>query len=255
MSTLWTHIYNTYFPLNPTSPGPYPQLAGVLYLYHYYVPSVHLNFFTFFGLRFHEKSLPTILAFNLFLSGYRSTLIPSLIGLLAGLTYTTEAFKLFKINGLPNWVNAGAYGGIGWAFEETGPTLGVGNRTGNGQGRGNRYGFNRQGRGGGGTAGMGGGALRGGGGNFGLPPANVPAAQGGTPGGTGGGATMGAGFGGSMTNGGGPVYENLPPAPEPPEETVEMLMGMGFERERVLEVLKGCDNNVEVAANRLIGGT
>mmetsp|Transcript_14295 Transcript_14295/g.29376 ORF Transcript_14295/g.29376 Transcript_14295/m.29376 type:complete len:117 (+) Transcript_14295:161-511(+) len=51
------------------------------------------------------------------------------------------------------------------------------------------------------------------------------------------------------------VYENLPPPPPPPEDTVVMLMGMGFERDRVLEVLKGCDNNVEVAANRLIGGS
>ncbi|GMH89422.1 hypothetical protein TL16_g11452 [Triparma laevis f. inornata] len=40
---------------------------------------------------------------------------------------------------------------------------------------------------------------------------------------------------------------------EPPEEAVTNLIALGFERDAVVEALKGCDNNVEVAANRLMG--
>jgi len=40
--------------------------------------------------------------------------------------------------------------------------------------------------------------------------------------------------------------------PPPSEEIVETLTSMGFEREAVLRVLQQCDNNVEVAANRLL---
>mmetsp|Transcript_19260 Transcript_19260/g.27451 ORF Transcript_19260/g.27451 Transcript_19260/m.27451 type:complete len:336 (+) Transcript_19260:113-1120(+) len=52
-----------------------------------------------------------------------------------------------------------------------------------------------------------------------------------------------------------PPDMNLPVAPPPPsEEAIETLMAMGFDRESVVRVLQECDNNLEVAANRLLGG-
>jgi len=47
--------------------------------------------------------------------------------------------------------------------------------------------------------------------------------------------------------------ETHAPTP-PPEEAIETLMAMGFDRERVIGVLQQCENNLEVAANRLLGG-
>jgi Holliday junction resolvasome RuvABC DNA-binding subunit len=50
-----------------------------------------------------------------------------------------------------------------------------------------------------------------------------------------------------------PIPQIHNPTP-PPEEAIETLMAMGFDRENVTRVLQQCDNNVEVAANRLLGG-
>ena len=51
-----------------------------------------------------------------------------------------------------------------------------------------------------------------------------------------------------------PRFEQ-PPAPDPPsEEAISTLMGMGFDREDVIGALGTCDNNLEVAANRLLQG-
>jgi len=44
----------------------------------------------------------------------------------------------------------------------------------------------------------------------------------------------------------------FPVTPPPSEEKVESLTSMGFEREAVMRTLQQCDNNVEVAANRLL---
>ena len=41
--------------------------------------------------------------------------------------------------------------------------------------------------------------------------------------------------------------------PPPPEEAITMLTSMGFEREAVIRALQQTDNNVEAAANRLMG--
>lgn len=47
--------------------------------------------------------------------------------------------------------------------------------------------------------------------------------------------------------------ESIPLSP-PSEEAIETLMAMGFDHESVIRTLQQCDNNVEVAANRLLGG-
>lgn len=43
-----------------------------------------------------------------------------------------------------------------------------------------------------------------------------------------------------------------PVAPPPPEEMIESLTSMGFDRERVVRVLRQTGNNVELAANQLL---
>lgn len=44
-----------------------------------------------------------------------------------------------------------------------------------------------------------------------------------------------------------------PPPPPPPEEAISQLTSMGFAREAVIRALQQTDNNVEAAANRLMG--
>lgn len=43
------------------------------------------------------------------------------------------------------------------------------------------------------------------------------------------------------------------PSPPPPEDVIAQLTGMGFERQAVIRALQQTDNNVEAAANRLMG--
>jgi len=45
-----------------------------------------------------------------------------------------------------------------------------------------------------------------------------------------------------------------PPAhPPPSEDAIELLLSMGFERQAVIRALQQTDNNIEAAANRLMG--
>jgi len=46
--------------------------------------------------------------------------------------------------------------------------------------------------------------------------------------------------------------QQLPRAPPPSEEAIQNLTSMGFDRDDVIRTLQQCDNNVEVAANRLL---
>ena len=50
-----------------------------------------------------------------------------------------------------------------------------------------------------------------------------------------------------------PAAPRPPPPPPPSEETIALLTSMGFEREAVIRALQQTDNNVEAAANRLMG--
>jgi hypothetical protein len=62
----------------------------------------------------------------------------------------------------------------------------------------------------------------------------------------------GLGLGGAAGGGGG---QHMPPPPPPaPEESIQSLMGLGFERDRVVRALQSRDNNVEAAANFLLSG-
>jgi hypothetical protein len=50
-----------------------------------------------------------------------------------------------------------------------------------------------------------------------------------------------------------PAAVPRPPPPPPPEEAIELLLSMGFERQAVIRALQQTDNNIEAAANRLMG--
>lgn len=41
--------------------------------------------------------------------------------------------------------------------------------------------------------------------------------------------------------------------PAPSEQDIQLLMGLGFDRDTVVGVLRSCGNNTEAAANRLLG--
>ena len=56
---------------------------------------------------------------------------------------------------------------------------------------------------------------------------------------------------GNDMNGGRDRWQTLPP---PSEEQIQSLIGLGFDRPAVLRALEGSNNDVEVAANRLLGG-
>lgn len=50
-----------------------------------------------------------------------------------------------------------------------------------------------------------------------------------------------------------PAVVPRPPPPPPSEEAIELLTSMGFERQAVIRALQQTDNNIEAAANRLMG--
>lgn len=66
------------------------------------------------------------------------------------------------------------------------------------------------------------------------------------------GAGGGGGGGNRPRRAAAPLAPRAPPPP-PPEEAITMLTSMGFEREAVIRALQQTDNNVEAAANRLMG--
>ena len=66
------------------------------------------------------------------------------------------------------------------------------------------------------------------------------------------GAGGGGGGGNRPRRAAAPQTPRAPPPP-PPEEAITMLTSMGFEREAVIRALQQTDNNVEAAANRLMG--
>lgn len=49
-------------------------------------------------------------------------------------------------------------------------------------------------------------------------------------------------------------HHPMPPPPPAPEEAIETLMNLGFERDRVIRALQSRDNNLEAAANFLLSG-
>ena len=63
----------------------------------------------------------------------------------------------------------------------------------------------------------------------------------------------GAGGGGNRPRRAAAPQTPRAPPPPPPEEAITMLTSMGFEREAVIRALQQTDNNVEAAANRLMG--
>lgn len=87
-------------------------------------------------------------------------------------------------------------------------------------------------------------------------PGRGPRGQ--VPRGQGGGNDRGeALFGAPQRRGGegGGGFPPMAPPPPAPEEAIESLMNLGFERDRVIRALQSRDNNIEAAANFLLSGT
>jgi len=202
--------------------GPYPQIGSLLMLYHIYTPRLHPQFFGLLGFDFSEKAITYGFALQMVFSGGLGTMLPAMCGMVAGYLYTVPMFPLSKIE-LPEFVYS-ICSSVGAGFVDRNPTISTTRRQHRAAGAGAGGNNNRQ---------QLIGDMRYGGAGGGVP--NIPRAP----------------------------LNNAPPPPAaaqqfqptpPSEEAIAQLTSMGFEREAVVRVLQQCDNNVEVAANRLLSG-
>ena len=214
-------ILSTVAPAGSRFSGPYPLLGSVLYLFHRHAPRLYPRFFGMLGFDLSEKSLTYFFALQMLLGGGWATLRPALCGAVAGFLATSPVLPLGGLTLLPDAV-------LGWL--DTSVTQLV-------PGRRARFAAAAAAAAGGGQGGR-------------RPQRLVP------------GMGMGTGMGGlgvgAPPHGPGAAAGDAaqrPPAPPPPsEEAIAQLMALGFERPAVLRALGNSDNNVEVAANRLLGG-
>lgn len=210
------------------SAGPYFLIYSLLACYHKLVPKIQPAKANISSIVFSEKSWVYFLAIQLLFSEGSSSFLAGASGLLTGYLYLNDVISLQKIR-LPSFISqlfsplAFICGPTAASTLPNGPTPVPPGRP--GQGRGNN--------GGGGRAVQRQGAfgdVRGGGGyNRGD---NLLGGQG------------GMGF----------QRHHMPPPPPPPEESIETLINLGFERDRVIRALQNRDNNVEAAANFLLSG-
>jgi len=253
-------------PEPPTfTPGPYPHIGALLYLYHHYTPKQHPQLFGVLGFDFSEKALTYGFALQSITSNGWSSFLPAAVGYASGYLASSPFLGLvfggskgyWEVVPLPGFVlrlAAGVGRVLGLDILRYAPTTGViGLTSGGGMRRG------MQGAYGGGGNGQ---VLLPEGGGFGMIRRNPR-------GGGGGGRANGPGATGVPalptdmgTAGGGdvPVAPTIgqfqaplpPPVPEP--EAIEQLTAMGFDREAVMTALQATDNNVGAAANRLLSG-
>jgi len=86
------------FNVRAYAPGPYPHLGCLLYLFHVYAPSLHPNFFGFFGFNFSDKALTYAACLYLMLNGGLASAIPTFCGYLGGLVSDTPKLPLAKLD-------------------------------------------------------------------------------------------------------------------------------------------------------------
>jgi len=210
-------VFNIFFDIDRYS-GPYPQLGAVLALYHKFTPRLHPKFFGVLGYDFSEKSMIYGLCAQVILSGGLSTIIPTFVGFLSGLLCVnlseTELPEFVYTMGLV----------VGKAFVDEC--------------------------------------------KFSCcvilcflvwhHPHPVFTADAAPPimmsrtvqrGAERANRPRGAPTGGARA----PAPAAPRPPPPPPEEAIVQLTSMGFERQAVVRALQQTDNNIEAAANRLMG--
>ncbi|GMI01258.1 hypothetical protein TrVE_jg13783 [Triparma verrucosa] len=212
--------------------GPHSILFSTMVIYYYHVPEIHVSHvLNSPGLGYSEKLMVYLLATQVAFHDGLGSFWGAALGVVAGGAYCSEPGGVLRDYEVPRSLANLVWSMGGWLLEEEDARLA--------------------------GAGVGGG----GGGNI-MEQQRRMMEQYGGFGGVGGARVGGRGFGGRGTQAAAPAppapapqqqFEPLPQTPEPPEEAIENLMALGFEREAVVAALAGCDNNVEVAANRLMG--
>uniref|UniRef100_A0A7S1ZHX3 UBA domain-containing protein n=1 Tax=Trieres chinensis TaxID=1514140 RepID=A0A7S1ZHX3_TRICV len=199
-------------------PGPLPLLGALLHLYRKYTPRLHPKFIGALGFDFSEKAVAYFFALQAIFSGGWGTFLPVTFGAMAGAAVTSVGMYEWEMPQFA-YALAGAAGG-GLVDEDGGSQIAISRRH------------------------AGGAAAAGAGADARGPRAGPGPTAGG---GAGAGAAMGA-------PGGGGGFE-VPPSPPPPsEDAIAQLTAMGFDRDAVVRALGHSDNNVEMAANRLLSG-
>lgn len=198
------------------SSGPYTILGSTLYLFHRYTPRLHPRIVSILEFELSEKAFTYFFALQVIGSHGYYSVIPTFCGYIAGFLYCSKALPISKWE-FPDFVYRCSYSIVS-PFVESQPSALT-------------FVYD-----------MGRGANR--------PRGVVPNTA----------ASWNSSRGDTDRRNSRPLVhpppsqnESLPPSP-PSEEAIETLMAMGFDHESVVRTLQQCDNNVEVAANRLLGG-
>ena len=199
------------------SPGPYPYVGAMLYLYTSFTPRLYPNFVRFLGWEFSEKAITYFFTLQLIIHDGWSSIVPAICGYLSGTVATSPSTPFGNYDPrFPQFIyrisdKIGQMIGLSELLAPP-PTIVRGMRGRQVRGRGYMGGSRTSQR-------------------------LVPGAALGTP---------------RPSAHLPPQYEQLPQAPPPSEEAINQLTMMGFEREAVIRALNATDNNLEAAANRLL---
>ena len=205
------------------SPGPFYYIFSTMPFFHQFIPKLRPSSYTIMNsLNFviSEKSLYYLFALQLVFSDGMNSAIPSLAGILAYYTYSIDGLGLneYRIPGFIEGIFKTCGGFVCSLIPMVEPN------------------FNARVRG---DA------------NVNRMLARATAGFGGPGHGPGHGRGRGNVNENNVDGGVGAGWQALPP---PSEEQIQSLVGLGFDRPAVLRALEVCNNNVEVAANRLLGG-
>jgi len=239
------------------SPGPFALIFALMTYYYRHIPKLHSTQYSFAGFDLSEKSWIYLLALQLILSDGVPSMVSASAGWLAGYTYEKDGY------GMQNWrlprVLERVFEVIGGCFGSlipTGTPTAAIHRPGRGVANANNPNPNNLNNG---TrqnlmmddlaSALGG--NRGGAGGFfndlqQFQPLN-PHGEFGTT------ASVNGGNGGNGGGGSGQRHQAPPTVVVlPSEEAIETLMGMGFDRNAVIQALQSTGNNMEAAANSLL---
>ncbi len=221
MATVWEILIYASFPTFIMAKGPFIAIFSTLVLYINHTPILYPDFIDVFGIPLSEKAVVYLGAAQVATSSGYSSAAPSVLGLIAGLAYCAEPFAFLRRVLVPEWISSLFGSTIGLLLnEEPATNRNVGQRR-------------RQGRR--------------------ITEAEEQAA-----------AMEQFRMIAARQQQQQQQIRQPPPPPqprvepppgaEPSEEARTPLWARGCGRERLVQVLRGCDNNVEVAANRLLAG-